>query len=142
MTLDEMIQQSTTFDVSGQDYSPLGLPSDTQDYVPQGFQSAMVTQPSAPQISSAQGIWDTIKQDSSGAIDWAEHTAKDIWAWTNKPIITIPNPMDVLKEGEEKVEQKLNSIYWYGIIAVVVLVGGIYFIGKSGAIGQAASFGR
>ena len=147
--MDEKLTDIMPDYTSDDSYKSIGLPADIDDYIIPGFQKSTIGQEPSPYISSVDSIWDNIKQDSLGAIDWigttaddVGQTAKDLWAWSNQPIIYIPTPREALEGVKDEVSSDLKTMYVYGIVAVIVLVAGIYFIGKSGAIGQAASFGK
>ena len=124
------------------DQMPLGLPMDFMDYMPPGFQTTTASFEATPAISSVDTVWDTIKDNSSGAIDWAGDKLSEFWDWSKKPLITIPNPMDIVDERIEQVQEGSKTIFWYAIVGVIVIAGAMYFIGRGGAIGQATSFGK
>lgn len=123
--------------------NPLGLPYESGQ-PPKGFESTTASQPPAPPISTIDSIWDTIKQDSLGAVDW---TGQAIDSTYSNAKSVANNVYDDLKSGVSKVggdvtaglASPLQNIYWYLIIGVVIIGGALYFVGRGGAIGQVAS---
>lgn len=90
----------------------------------------------APPISTVDKIWGAIKSDSQGALSWVESSASGA---TQSVESALGTAVSATKAGvadlTKGVTSGLNSIYWYLILAVIVLGGVIYFAGKSGAVG-------
>jgi hypothetical protein len=115
--------------------TPLGLPADNQSSAaPPGFESTVGAVQPAPPVSTIDKIWDTIKTDSSSAVSWGEDEVKAAYSNTKAAAGTV------VSDVTSPIASATKSIYMYAILGVIVLAGAIYFIGRGGAIGQAASF--
>lgn len=129
---------------SPQDVIPIGLPKDQSDITPMGFLGAQAALSNNPQITSAQGgLWDSVKNDMGSAIDWVEKAPGTLWASTKSGVSDIATGAENLaSSAENAVTAPLKATYFYILLAVVVVGGVLYYIGKSGVVGQAASIGR
>lgn len=127
-------QTQTSTVASSQDLSPMGLPADDTNIPPLGFDGTQAAVQSAPAISSAQSIWDKIKTDASSAIDYVESAPGKVIGAAESESNSI------LQNAENAVAAPLKSTYMYLLLGLVVLGGVLYFVGKGGAIGQAANF--
>ena len=120
---------------SGNANLPIGLPSDpVLQTPPVGLSGAGATVADAPQVGTIQNIWNTIKSESEGAIQTAENLVASGYDTAKNAAGTV------LSDVEKPVQGVLTGVYWYAVIAVVVIAGALYYVGKGGAIGQAASF--
>jgi hypothetical protein len=115
---------------------PMGLPEDTQSTEPPpGFRSTLASISPPPKISTAESIWSTIKQDSQSALAWTEKEAQSVYQGSKNVISTVYHDV---AEGVGTVAYDatapVRATYWYLILGLVVVAGGLYFIGKTGAI--------
>lgn len=115
---------------------PMGFPVDNQSSAPPpGFESTTGSVASPPQISTIDSLWNTIKQDSQSAIAWTEKEASNTFTGAkNLASSAVSGVESVAMAPVNYVESGVKSVYWYAILAVVVIGGVIYFAGKSGAI--------
>ena len=117
--------------------SPVGLPQDTQSTSPPpGFESTTASVSNAPKLASVnQSWWETIKQDSQSALQWTESEIQAGYNGTKNVVGTVYRDVaggvgTVVGDATAPARQ----VYWYILLAVVVVAGGIYFIGKGGAV--------
>lgn len=128
------------FTDQGPAFDPIGLPNDPlSDYIPPGLDSAQNSVTPAPAISTAQSFWDTIKQDSQSALAWTETEASDLGSGAKSAVVAGYDNVKsavgtVVSDVSNPIGNVLDNVYWKIIIAVVVLGGAIYFIGKGGAV--------
>lgn len=113
-----------------QTYLPLGLPPDPSPYtIPPGLEStqgAVSTFDALfPEITY---VWDAIKRNSESAADYLEQGVKDAYSATKNVVSTVYD--DVTKPLSDAVD----NAYWKVLLAVIVVGGALYFIGKTGAV--------
>lgn len=113
-----------------QTYLPLGLPPDPSPYtIPPGLEStqgAVSTFDALfPEITY---VWDAIKRNSESAADYLEQGVKDAYSATKNVVGTVYD--DVTKPLSDAVD----NAYWKVLLAVIVVGGALYFIGKTGAV--------
>lgn len=114
-------------------YRPLGLPMDPMFNVAlPGLEGADAAQEGTPILSSIQNIFDDIKNDSYGALQTAYDSGK-------KAIGTLYDDVahgvgNVYDDVTKPLETALDNVYWKIILAVVVVGGALYFVGKTGAV--------
>lgn len=122
----------------------LGLPPDPNSSLPQpGFETTSAADQPSPVMSTIQSIWGTIKQDSLGAATTVENAVtgevsnayNSVTNAATNAVSSVVNKATAAVTGvENKVTGTLTSVYWYAILAVVVIGGVLYFGGKSGAL--------
>jgi hypothetical protein len=111
------------------DVQPIGLPTDSQSTAPPpGFESTVGSVSSPPPISTIDKIWGTIKSDASAAVGFTESEIKAGYQTTKSAVGTV------VGDVANPLANTAKSIFWYAIVAVVVIAGGIYFIGRGGAV--------
>ena len=115
---------------------PLGLPQDTQPTSPPpGLESTTASVSDPAPISTVDKIWNTIKSDSSSAVNYIEQAPGALYSGTKSAISTIYTDVaSGVSTVANDVTSPLRSTYWYLIVAVVVIAGALYFIGKGGAV--------
>jgi hypothetical protein len=95
---------------------------------PPGLETTVGASQAPPTISTAQGIWDTIKSDSEAAGSAVLGGVEAGYGLVKKGVSTVVGDVAAPIQGA------LTSTYWYAIIAVVVLGGALYFMGKGGGV--------
>lgn len=100
--------------------------------------------PSDPVPSSAppglpQSIGDEIASGFNTGIGAVENVFTDIYAGGKKVVGTVYSDVKggvstVVGDVASPVSSTLKTTYWYLILGVVVIAGGLYFIGKTGAV--------
>lgn len=115
---------------------PMGFPEDNQSSAPPpGFETTTGSVAAPPQISTIDSLWNTIKQDSQSTIAWTEQEASNTFTGAKNLAKSAVSGVESAGSGAvDFVESGVKSVYWYTILAVVVIGGVIYFAGKSGAI--------
>lgn len=118
----------------------IGLPSDPlASILPPGFQSTQAAIQPAPQITNAQApsptggsLWDSMKSEMGKVISTVEtdteNGVKSVYGLGKSAVSTVVGDVTA------PIANAATSIYWYALIAVVVVAGAIYFIGKGGAV--------
>ncbi len=131
------------------DYSNLG--SQPDPVVPGVNQSYADNNPSPP-ISTSQSWWDSLKKTGSSfetkAAGYWDAAVETIEESPQTTATALKNDLSVVTSGAKSVVTSATSIATSAIdplltrilIVVIVLGGVLYFIGKSGAIGQASNF--
>ena len=125
------------------DLTPMGLPSDTSNYIPAGFSGTENALPPSPSgiTSITESIWNSVKQDSIGAIDWTENKVSSAGTVVKSGLESaVAKAESVAGEAVTKVESVLKTEYVYILVGLVVIGGVLYFIGKGGLVGQSAQF--
>ena len=123
----------------------IGLPVDNQSSAPPpGFDSTVSSVQPAPPISTVDKIWGSISSTASSVVSKIEAAPGEALDWTEGEIKSGYNTVKsgvgtVVSDVTSPVTSSLKSVYVYAIVGVIVLAGAIYFIGRGGAIGQAAS---
>lgn len=127
-------------DNSGDAFVPIGLPADPQaGYIPPGLETTTASISPAPAISTAQSFWDVIAQDSRGALNWVEEEGSAAASGVKNAVVSgyggVKSAVGtVVADVTSPVASALDNVYWKIIIAVVVIGGALYFIGKGGAV--------
>lgn len=119
----------------------LGLPQDpVSTDPPAGFESAAMADAimTPPITGGNSSFWDTIKNDASSAVSIVETGAKNAYGGIKDVTKTVYGDLSsgvgtVVDDVTRPVANAEKTVYWYLIGGVVVLLGGIYFIGKTGA---------
>lgn len=115
---------------------PIGLPEDQQSSEPpRGLESTVNSISPPPQISSAQSWWGIIKQDAQGAGAWVENEVSNVYQGTKNVVSTVYSDVSSgVGRVASDVSEPARQTYWYILVAVVVVAGALYYIGKGGAI--------
>ena len=114
-------------------YRPLGLPMDPMYNIAlPGLEGADAAIEGTPILSSIQSTFDKITSDSYGALQSVYDSGK-------KAIGTLYDDVahgvgNVYDDVTKPVTSLLDNVYWKVILAVVVVGGALYFIGKGGAV--------
>lgn len=120
--------------------SSMGFPADpVSSSPPSGLQTTTAAIQSAPPISTFDSIWNTIKQDSTGILSYAEDEAKNAYGGIKDVGATVYGDIKsgagtLYDDVSKPISGIISSAYTYIIVAVVVIGGIIYFAGKSGAL--------
>lgn len=115
---------------SAYDRAGLGLPNDIDSYViPPGLENTTASLGDSPVLSSVQGIYDGLKNDVSGAITTVSNATKAAFTGVTNVGGNIVNAT----------KSAITSTLWWIVLLVGGLFVGLYFLGKSGLVGQAAS---
>ncbi len=78
-----------------------------------------------PVISTLQEMW---KAFSSDPVEFVKYGLGQTHEGVKDAVTTI------VKDVVDPIQDQAKTTYWYILLAVVVVAGGIYFIGKGGAI--------
>ncbi len=78
-----------------------------------------------PLISTLQEMWKAFKEDP---VEFVKYGLGESYEGTKDAVQTV------VKDVVEPIQDQAKTTYWYILLAVVVVAGGIYFIGKGGAI--------
>lgn len=107
-----------------------GLPQTPADGLstPAGLPDSSAVLQAPPAIGTVQSIWGSIKQDSQSALSWTEGEISGAYNTTKGAVSTVVGDVTAPVAGA------LKSVYWYAIIAVIVVAAGLYFVGKGGAV--------
>lgn len=120
----------------------IGLPADPNPVSPPlGLESTPSAVAEPPLISSVTpSIWQTIKSDSvnvfHSVIEESETAVKDAYGVGKSAVTTVVTDVGA------PIKSVLTGTYMYLLLGLVVVAGGLYFIGKGGGIGQAAGFAK
>lgn len=121
-------------------YIDLGLPGSIDSSMPlPGLETTSAAISPAPPITTAQSIWDTIKNDSYSAMGAVETGVKNVYGGIKDITKTVYQDVSsgvgtVYDDVAAPVEKAATSTYWYLILGVIVIGGVLYFAGKSGAL--------
>lgn len=105
-----------------------------------GFESTSAAAAMPPMISSASpSWWDSIKNDMGQAVQAIEDAPGALYTDFKGITKTVYGDISsgvgtVFKDVTTPVAEAATSYYWYAILGLIVVAGGIYFIGKSGAV--------
>lgn len=114
-------------------YRPLGLPRDPLYFdLPAGLDGAGSSAVSSISLSSLDGIWDSVSQNSLGAFSWAGQKAKGLV--TSSYGLLKEGVSEVLEDVTTPLSSGLKTYYWYLLGGLIVVGGVLYFAGKGGAI--------
>lgn len=108
---------------------PLGLPEDpVSSLPPAGLETTLAARGEAPQITTVQGIWNSITTFAESAGNTLESGIKGAYGKVKEAAGTVYDDVS------SPVSSAFDNIYWKVIIAAVVVGGVIYFAGRSGAV--------
>lgn len=97
------------------------------------FDTTNLGAPATPYDGTMTSVWESLANPISETWDGAKQTVSDV----------VSSVTSGIGDGVSSLTDKLQSIIGSGIFYLVLILGavvvGIYFIGKSGAIGQGAS---
>lgn len=119
---------------------PMGLPPDPVGVGPvRGLESTAGASQPAPLMTSHPSLWEEIKQDSLSAVRMVETGAKNVYGGIKDITKTVYGDVEsgvetVVGDVAKPVQGAIDNAYWKIILAVVVLGGALYYIGKSGAL--------
>lgn len=118
----------------------IGLPADPSPTTPPpGLDHTEAGNIAAPLITTAQSIWDTIKQDSISAVNAVETGVKNVYGGIKDVTKTVYTDVKsgvgtVADDVTHPVAEATKTTYWYLLLGIIVVAGGLYFVGKSGAV--------
>lgn len=117
-------------------FFPIGLPEDQQSSAPpKGLESTVNSISPPPQISTAQSWWGAVKQDAQSATAWAENEAVNLYQGGKTVVSTVYSDVSSgVGKVTSDVTAPVRQTYWYILLAVVVVAGALYYIGKGGAV--------
>lgn len=132
----------------------IGLPADPSSSLPPaGLETTVAAVAPAPTVTNAQSFWGGIKDDFKEGFNYVEGVGRsaadsveaipgEIYGAGKSAISTVYNDVEsgvstVVSDVTKPIGNVLSSTYWYVIGAVVVLAGGLYFVGRGGVVGQA-----
>jgi len=95
------------------------------------FNTTNIDAPSAYN-GSVQSVWDQLADAPGKALDAVENTASNAWMGVKDSV------KSTFTSISDSVGGAINTTLMYVLLGIAVLVGAIYLIGKSGAIGQTA----
>lgn len=105
-----------------------------------GFQSTFgsISSP-APMASVSPSWWDTIKNEATSAFGATEDDIKTVYGGLKDVTKTVYGDASsavgtVFNDVTSPVKDAANATYWYTILAVIVVGGVLYFMGKSGVL--------
>lgn len=140
---------SAASETAAYDHNHVWLPADVMPSdPPPGFETTPQGLMPTPTISAkAQAMWDTVKSDAQGVAAWGEDEAKNVYGGVKNVAKTVYGDLSkaagtVYDDVAKPVKGLLTGTYMYMLLGVIVVAGAVYFIGKSGAIGQAAGAAR
>lgn len=139
-TADEV--PANTMDTGMFSASPLFLKSDLvageSSGIP-GFESTSAASSSPPPISSASSSWwDSIKNDMGRVVQAAEDLPGVLYTDAKGITKTVYGDISsgvgtVFNDVSSPLANAATSYYWYALLAVGVVLAGVYFIGKTGS---------
>lgn len=78
-----------------------------------------------PLISTLQEMWKGFVEDP---VDFVKYGVKESYSGSKEAISTV------ISDVVEPIQSEVKTTYWYLILGLVVVAGGLYFIGRGGAI--------
>lgn len=134
---------TNTMDTGMQAVSPIFLREDLisgeSGGIP-GFETTSAAATAPPPVTSiSSNWWDTIKNDMGQIVTAVENAPGTLYTDVKGITKTVYGDVSsgvgtVFKDVSAPIANAATSYYWYAIIALVVVAGGLYFVGKGGAI--------
>lgn len=108
---------------------PMGLPMDPVGAgAPLGLESTKAAVSSSPIMVAYEESWDAVENFYVGLYGTTKKIIGQVYSDVRSGAGTVYD--DVSKP----VSSALTGTYWYLILGVVVVAGGLYFVGKGGAV--------